>query len=167
MSYRIYIALICVAGLAGAAAAARQISAIDEITADHIGEFVTLYGTAAGYFLSREERAPHAFHVRDSAGQTIRVVAWPDIFENVKNKTMLQTSGTRVIITAQVAEHSGNLELQLQDWEELIVSAATSETLSIESEKLNSGTTAPDEFSTGSVTLPAVTGTTIEGPARI
>lgn len=163
MAYRNHIALLCAAALAGASAAATELSAIEDITTDHIGEFVTLQGSAAGYFQPPEERTPYAFNIRDKNGQTIRVVAWPDIFENVKDKTLLQTTGTSVFITAQVAEHSGKLELHLQDWEELIVSAATSDTLSHPSEKVSGSTPAPVHLSTDRetavTTIPAVTGT--------
>jgi hypothetical protein len=104
------------------------LAVVADITVDNIGEFITIRGTAAGHNPPREDRAPHAFEIKDKDGKLIRIVAWPEIFDNVENKMLLNDHGTAIVITAEVTEYKGRLELQLHDWKEIRVGETTATT---------------------------------------
>ncbi len=136
----------------------QRVLTVDMIKADNIGEFVTVEGVSAGYFVPREQRTPYALRLKDKSDNIIRVTAWPDIFERVSKRDLLHTTGTHVIVTAEVAEHDGELELHLQDWEELRISETTAPLLSVGSSASGSDVTtgsisvAPEStVSTGSI----------------
>lgn len=105
--------------------------AVSKITPEHTGEFVTIVGGAEWFTPPGAARGPYSFQLRDAQGSTIRVCAWPEIFDKIAQGNMLRTTGTLVRLTAEVAEHNGRLELQIQDWKEVEVRPATTASLQV------------------------------------
>jgi hypothetical protein len=110
--------------LAGAdAQAVTPVNSARDLTPDQIGEFVTLSGRTSDFRKPRSSREPYSFRIKDTAGATIRVCAWPDILQTVSRWEALQTTGTEISLTAEVADYNGTLELHIQDGEEVHVDA--------------------------------------------
>ncbi len=58
------------------------------IKADQKGEFVQVEGTPSNYKASGNPRAPHSFQLKDSAGTTLRVAIWDDVFSGLPADTV-------------------------------------------------------------------------------
>lgn len=101
--------------------AVTPINGVADITPERIGEFITISGTTANFRSPRERREPYSFQLRDSAGGVIRVCAWPEMMTAIKGWQDLYTTGTAIRVTAEVTDHDGQYELQIQDWEEVTI----------------------------------------------
>jgi len=113
------VVLLCLA--TGAESYAGEISAIKRIKPEQMGEFVTLSGSVSEFTSPTLQNEPYGFILTDATGDKIRVVTWPDIFKHVKDRKRLETTGTVIEVTAEVAEYKGKMELHVQDYEEVKV----------------------------------------------
>lgn len=107
--------------LIASAATAEVLPGVKAVKPERLGEFVTLSGTVSEFTSPTLQNEPYGFVLTDAAGDRIRVVTWPDIFKHVKKKSRLETTGTVVQVTAEVAEYKGKMELHVQDYEEVKV----------------------------------------------
>jgi hypothetical protein len=123
----------------GFAAEQTSISAIQKT---HMGEFVTISGTVDRYFPSDSDKSPAAFIVKDGSGK-MRVCAWPDIFHRIAGVSALSKRGTRVTLTAEIAEYNDKIELHVADYAEVHIKGATSPPEEIEQTDASTTQTTP------------------------
>lgn len=110
--------------LVSTALASEPLKSPGMITPQQIGEFITVSGTAEQFRAPSSRREPYSFRLRDQSGQSIRVFAWPETMTAIKGWQDLTTTGTKVSMTAEVIDHEGEFELQIQDWAEVKVESA-------------------------------------------
>lgn len=99
--------------------AAEPLKSVAAITPEQIGEFISINGTTEQFRAPAGRREPYAFQLRDNTGQSIRVFAWPETMTRIKSWQDLRTTGATVFVTAEVVDHEGEFELQIQDWAEV------------------------------------------------
>ena len=85
---------------------------VSSVTKDSVGKEVTVTGKTSSFRPSNQPKAPNSFFLTDSTGQ-IRIVAWPDVFDQIKDRDVLKTDGTEVVVKGKAAEFKSKLELHV------------------------------------------------------
>ncbi len=95
-------------------------TAIASIGKEQVGKSVCIEGQVTGFRASRSERAPNSIYMQDASGG-IRVCVWPNVYSKLEPKIsdQIRTTGTKVLLTAEVAEFRNKVELHLKDAEEV------------------------------------------------
>jgi DNA/RNA endonuclease YhcR with UshA esterase domain len=87
-------------------------AAISSVAKDSVDKEVTIAGKTSSFRASTQPKAPNSFFLTDSTGQ-MRVVIWPDVFDQVKDQTPLKTDGSELEVKGKVAEFRGKIELHV------------------------------------------------------
>jgi DNA/RNA endonuclease YhcR with UshA esterase domain len=105
-------ALIAAFAATVTAAGFAQSVAVSSIGQDSVGKQITVAGKTSSFRGSKQPKAPNSFFLNDGTG-TIRVVAWPDVFDQIKIKDSLSVDGTEVEAKGKLAEFKGKLEIHV------------------------------------------------------
>ena len=85
---------------------------ISSIAKNSVDKEVTIAGKASSFRPSTQPKAPNSLFLTDSTGQ-MRIVIWPDVFDQVKDQTPLKTEGSELEVKGKVAEFRGKLEIHV------------------------------------------------------
>lgn len=86
---------------------------INQITADKINTTVTIKGQITNMVSPTSPKAPYSYYVSDGT-ESIRVVVWEDVFQQLKNREQLKP-GAEVVVRGKVKEFRNLLEIHLEN----------------------------------------------------
>jgi DNA/RNA endonuclease YhcR with UshA esterase domain len=116
-------AVLCAVLVIPYLAFAAETKKVSDISKDNLAQEIAVEGTASSFRASTGEKSPNSFKLKDSSG-SIRIVIWPDVFDEIAGKDLLEKDGSHVKAEGKLAEYRDNLEIHVDKADAVKISAA-------------------------------------------